>query len=124
MRNFFKSIWNFFFGKKEDPAWDCQSLIFAPMGMDESKVCVYCKGKKQIDGTDCHNCKGTGKYFIYPNIDVESYYKIKEDIIKTRLFRKQQLKNKVYNVGKTRFRIINKSTLTHPEKIRYEIIQL
>lgn len=48
----------------------------------------------------------------------------KKPKINSQLFRKQQLINKIYNIGKHRYRIKQKIGFTESEKLRYQITQL
>lgn len=136
MKNFFKSIWNFFFRKKKTIELGCDGLPrkkeFKIIAVDIDKTCVYCLGEKQMEFNgrmiDCPDCEGTGKYTIWAKIKEPSSNPeaIGKKLFKpqTQLFRKQQLSGKILNIGKSRFRIKKKLGLTESEKLRYEITQL
>lgn len=103
--NFFKSIWNFFFGKKESTVTD-YTVDYAT-----GKIL----GKSTRPAKQPPFCPETEKA-------LEEIFKPKKP--QAQRFRKQQLLGKIYRLGKSRFRVIKKSAFTEPEKLRYEITQL
>lgn len=95
MKNFFKSIWNFFF-KYENDSRELTTITFkrnAQMGQLELKDTT----KREI---------------------------VTRPKINTQLFRKHQLTDKIFNIGKHRYRIKQKIGFTESEKLRYQITQL
>lgn len=100
--NIFKRIWNFIRPEKKKQ----RTVIF-----DGKEVPVY----------EMPERKEPIKFDDLPEV---RNGKIKLSKPHTQLFRNQQLPGKIYNIGKSRFRIKKKLGMTHPEKLRYEITQL
>lgn len=131
--NIFKRIWNFFRPEKKKVELGCDGL---PKGkkmhivrIDKNKICRYCLGQKQMLWKDkminCQTCEGTGYHTEWDIIEdekIESPEHIRSKIIKphTQLFNSQQLPGKIYNIGKSRFRIKKKSGESG-EKLKYDI---
>lgn len=90
--NFFKRIWNYFFGKKKVKDYGCQPITIPPHESCDEPI-IKSKWIEQ---------------------------KIEQPKPHTQLFRKHQLQGKVYRLGKSRFRI-KKKIGQAGEKLKYHI---
>lgn len=95
--NFFKSIWNYLFPEKK-------KAVREPWMTDK----VIEIAKESIEEFKKKEVRAPVLYFNPRKMS----------------FNKQQLPGKIYNIGKSRFRINKKLGTTASAKLRYEITQL
>lgn len=130
MKNFFKSIGNFFRPKKEKVELGYDNLprknYYKIVAIDVNKTCLYCLGERRMEFNGkmvkCPECEGTGKYTYWAKVIAESKtieQKVEKPEPRTQLFRKQQLIGKICRIGKHHYRIKEKLGFTGSEKLRY-----